>query len=275
MLRFLFASLLAVSTHALSAAPAKASRAGSPPANYLVSPFDTAVESLPSTFDGLDLFRAFEAVKKSGFRPKSEYETTADFEARKPVDAELPLYGNLKFGSNIAVVLMGEGSAMTQRYNAESKELVVTLEPKSIYSLPSFQVPYPYRLQSWRANRLAQKMGTYSGVNAFNRKALVTRMLVTNFGVLFVGHQYMSENTLTVPMDAQEAARNRNAIAVLAVGKLFAPFAHEDVRTEAPTIDFPTEILERSRLALMDVSELWVFNYRTGQIYKKFPALLK
>ena len=100
---------------------------------------------------------------------KSEFETTADYQARLVREKQKPLSGVLRFNSLLAFSISGEDEQLTAKYDADLGVMTVALKLKRDYAASSSDNPY-YRFVWGETSR---KLASYVGRNAFNRAVRV------------------------------------------------------------------------------------------------------
>ena len=64
----------------------------------------------------------------------------------------------------------------------------------------------------------------------------------------------------------------KSHLGVLYIAKLAEPFFGLDFLDIDPKVDSPREIKTVSYFLIADVSEIWIFNSLTGEVYKKLKA---
>jgi len=229
------------------------------------APLDIAAEFLPPNYLGHDC-RVF-AKRLVGLNTlKGEFETTADYNDRIAPLADQPASASTKFGDIVGFVeerpsFYEKYDADTQTYNIRGGWGVVT---QMIGSRLVSSVEIDSKLISTRK---------YTGENSYGRKTEVTAYRLNVCGLAFSNLGYLSpkkidfyENLEINPGEAKEAKGN---IGVLYVGRLSAPFRTDYSHYIKPTFTSPVEITSSGDALTMTLSAVWLFNKRTGRIYRK------
>ncbi|MEW6563310.1 MAG: hypothetical protein AB1400_08795 [Pseudomonadota bacterium] len=117
--------------------------------------------------------------------------------------------------------------------------------------------------------------GSYLGANAFGRKIKVTKRLTQKLAVGVIDVKAAErwrrlrssiDGFELEPALAREAMGHSN---VLVIGKPVAPFIDAATHGTAPTLDIPIDMTTETKMLVLEVEEMWVYNFDTGEIYKK------
>jgi TonB family protein len=213
-----------------------------------------------------DITAVFRAVKASGLAgPKSEFESTAQYEAR---------LASWKGGTKkyVFVVEKNEESVMNGykfEYDADSQEMRLTVGSEYVVS-DTIQM---------RSDRTA--LGTYVGSNAYGVKRTITRMVEYTYFVsiyssspfeLFSKDQFdiLKPAQFNWRMDPTAARATKDSLRIAFLGTIPSPEATEETSLTEPTISRPRQILVYSRTLPFSLEELRVLNSRTGATVASF-----
>jgi hypothetical protein len=123
-------------------------------------------------------------------------------------------------------------------------------------------------------------IGTYDGSNSFGVKRQVQRLSRTEISLVYPsGESYEPEilrsirslvyYQFTVPMNSSEARQNANDLRCLVLFKPTFPYLADYKEYTSPKIDSPYEIDTRGIAMTGEFRQLWIYNYRTGNIFVK------
>jgi len=246
------------------------------------NPFDTSVQafSLKNTNNEMNLYLSLKS--KSADFTKSEYESTSDFDARMNKICDKTLSGNLKYCDTVGFFTRTD---IEYNYDADNKKMIVGVKTRG----ESIDTYYA-------------KVGTkkYIASNAFGAKIKVTatEYLTTAVSMrrdepkeevkesetsgyakrprpakmaLYQADFYRAPRTISldVPMTPEEAKDLKIYGGIVLIGKLYKPFIDNYTSHSKPTITEPTETIDDIRYVVIDPSEIWIVNTKTGKIYSR------
>lgn len=185
--------------------------------------------------------------------------------------------GDLTPSSTIAVIdrYSAGGSNVSYRYLADSGIFVVKAELTPI-RLIAEQTSW-----TWSILKNTEKFEGYSRkVNAYGTSVEVAKKSLLFDGLAFMRTNFavgprgpdISHQIRLSPEEARDLAQN---LAVLYVGRLMPPYLVEYKTHESPTWSDPTDLTTNMRAVVMDVSQIWTVNTRTGRVYHKAMAPFK
>lgn len=216
-------------------------------------PFDLKSETLPPMFSGDSIISLFHAVSDRRDLLKSEYETDAEYHARMAQAAETTLLGTIPLNGEIAIVVPCDASdseKACERYNADKEELSVLLPFPSVDpELARLEqnpgtgsaepAPSSARIEPSTALEILETAGPRipDGIaqNGFGVSFRIWKQSVTRYFVETVIPTWFSlaasspppgelNPTIDLKLSAQSAMHARNAVRVLIIGHLSAPF---------------------------------------------------
>jgi len=205
--------------------------------------FDNSVEKLPTDFVGNDMSLLIQSLADKKIQPKDEFEKTADYNRRVnlAVAEKMGLAG--KWTDSSAFVSTFNERQSLSRYDADKEELTVKL---------GFLLDYTCKLyNSGTGPTCALKLG-WSSKEKFPHS-------VTDVGVF--GHTWneISLKDVTLNMSPEAAKQIMPRLSLLFLFRLKSHTFSRDYEKNTFNIE-------------PDVNEIWVFNSRTGEIYKKLVA---
>jgi hypothetical protein len=200
-------------------------------------------------------------------RPKSEFETTEQYEARL-----------LQFASASKqdfVFLLGVGSdngdAVSFEYDADSQTMTANMWgvlPWLRHGGPSAKRP---QLQVEVKDRLVGSR-QYVGSNAYGVKRIVSVREHDKFGLALNGDGVLSGRgpRFSWPMTIEEAKAAKPFLRAAVRCVQYAPTIYKDEGHAEPTIDSPYEFITHYYFLPVLVEQVWIFDVRSGKILKKF-----
>lgn len=248
--------------------------------HYANVPFDVKEEKLPGKYVGHDYRKIYDALKR--IKPKSEFEPTTDYEKRLAENATISLYGLLTVDSILAFSINQD---LDIKYNADENVLTVSLEGDFYVGEITERGNYK-KYAKFKLFEHYKKTGSYIGANAFNRKIQVEKGISNQYCIAFniMGKKVINNSYSAIKGDdcqefkdsiilpAAEASKAKDNTAILFIGKLRPPYLDYGYSPGNPKIDYPYDIYRQYYSILMDVSEIWIYNIVSGEIYKKIKA---
>lgn len=248
--------------------------------------FDPTLEQLPAKFDGNNFTSILRFVEKNLVkREKSEFETADAYEERlkNTLRAILP---NLSNGY-IAIVAHNAPAKTTNgyikstpgknvadpiswRYQPEQQNLEVTAYSETLFC------PDVSMVNQVTITDVSSKERTYIGSNAYGARVEVSEIDTRRDGISFDEKSFRNQtdysyNTFRFNsnIEPEKAQSLKSDIAMLFVVRLKPPFSLKCERHKSPTIDDPSAINFYFRSLFVDVAQVWLFNYRTGEVLRK------
>jgi hypothetical protein len=271
--------------------------AGSSPV-YAQNVPDDASTTVGPGYTGLDPAMIVRALEATGItKPKSEYETSADYQRRRDT---LPIHGvlnGLPPDGKLAFVLNGPAASagvtlggVELRYDADKQLMRVKLDiaksdfgPNAIFPAYSFQSTVLHSSQ-------------YTGENAFGATADVTSLVIGGFGITAENGTWLtpigelsarasypqSESlaliehtgvTLPLQMPPMIAKDVSDHLRVLLICSLTSPWLRQTTWVSSgATIQDPSEGFITSKYLHVSPEAVWIFDERDGNIIAKFTS---
>lgn len=248
---------------------------------YAATEIDPNTKQLPRLYEGVDPATLYDELeKRSKQNRKGEFETTEAFNTRLATLEGKPLIGSIKKDALIPLSISNGSSILdkvTSVYDADKNELTAGLELES----PIIGVRAELEKRAARLKVLFGPTSTYVGQNAFGAKVqiekrytYVSEVLIENFRDFLTAPTGTYKDTVTVNlrMGPSEAIAAKSNLRVLALLRLTDPYFKEGFMSHEPTVSEPRDTLTVFKYLVGDVSELWFYNYSSGQVYAKLQA---
>lgn len=232
------------------------------------------------------------AIEKMTNTEKGEFESTADYDARKAAALTTQFLGDSTVGDAFAFVLpVAAGprfsDGMKYSFDADTSEVRVYVLPKPS-SMNGIRRSSP---KSWRKSSgldqfdLDNKVDsteTYQASNAYGAEVTVEKTVSTRLGIAaneipFVTHKRVKNYPNPIPsvqfnMENSKAARELPALKTLVVMKLAdEPYVVYDRMRVEPTRDSPTEEIIWSKYLTGNVLGIVFYSGLTGEIFARLP----
>jgi hypothetical protein len=252
--------------------------------------FDFSGGQLPTHFVPINPAELYEAADRTFVAPeKSEFETTAQYQARVAALLQKPLLRGLSGADDLAIVLRPSsrsisGSLRKQdyfltmdfvetKYDADSQQMSV--------SVPTYggEIGSDYKWVT-AIHRAVTHGAPYVGQNAFGVQRLIQRVHTETLELEVGDYDWLVPNctddglnkvfSLTAePGEARELSEN---IEIIMIGKLHAPFISHTVDATEPSLEQlePTNITRVHRLLHISLDQLIIADTHSGAILKQF-----
>lgn len=278
---FLFLILLLYSQFCIlvCAQKSRASKKQSSP-DFTSSAFDPTIERLPTRFLGNSLASLINPLTAQRKRwNKSEFETTAEYQARVAALRRSSLIGSLSYESLLAFSI-GRHEQLSATYDADLTLLTVELKFETAYMVGSYSDRY-YQL-TWADT--SQRVTSYIGRTAFNRRARVSVYRNNTYylamrlndlkGISEVKDNYPLGGTLTVTfmMPPNEARQFKANLRALVIGHLADNPYDDSYENDTPEIDDPYDRHNFSYFFKIIPQEIWFYDISSGMIYAKLST---
>jgi hypothetical protein len=230
----------------------------------LLRPFDLTSESLPRNYAGDPFMPVYEAVVL--VKPKSEFETTAEYATRSHPDVPAPL---------AFVVHSKPFNGVEMKYDADSETISVSVEP---FTVP-LGVGNARETTGYLVDRIVRDVSHGPASNAFGATVTIEKtsqdfLLLTRptVGPLSGGVQF------SFHLPRNEAERVKPSLRLLLIGSVApvqeAPIKVKDAKANGfqlieATLEQPFEFSTRYFSLNFDVADVWLFDERTGKVYAK------
>ena len=258
--------------------------------DYSMSSVDLSADKLPPKFAGHDPEYIYKTLA-SRFRPKGEFETTPEFEERLRTDQEKPLVGDLTIHCILASTYCADsGRGRKILYDADRRVLQISpqIVPTTTRYLVDQSPPLEQELEqkeevhTVELKQIVDDKGVYVGSNAYGVKRDIHQVDEYNYLLIFNNFEdfgLVTDNyyraTLEVPMDADTAKVAKSHLRTMFLYRLVSPVIKIWTYTRRPEIDDPRDgDCNRYYLNAM-VEEIWLYDFETGEIYKKLKPVRK
>lgn len=235
-------------------------------------------------YTGLDPSMIVRVLEKSGVtQPKSEYETSADYQRRI---STLPSQaaGGFSLDGNLAFVLNGPsinvlGSAVESHYDADKQLLGVRIKiEKKDFGISDFFTALDLQSSILQSDR-------FVGQNSYGATAEVTSIVGAEFGLTIENETWLtpvrsdappSENTgvtLQLRMTSGDARDLADHLRVLLICRLTSPWLRQRAFAgSGPTVQSPYDGLIYYKYLHIEPEALWIFDERDGKVIAKFTG---
>lgn len=232
-----------------------------PPPVGSQEPFDVTSTNVGPNFKGHNCTRLVTAAKRLKLS-KDEFETTQAYEARVRDSSNLPVFGSLTLGSNIAI----KGSTPSFKYDPENQLLELN------YPVLHSKQRVGSESVNWDVIEiLSIKESSYIGSNAYGATTRVSKKDSKVCGAILLWDR-SSVHLIRFPLRqvTPDTARElKDNISVFHVGKLAPPFFQEVSSGTTPTRDSPWDWNYSGDGVVMYLNEMWLVNTRTGEVVEK------
>jgi hypothetical protein len=238
---------------------------------YALAPLDPAVGVLPSGYLGHSCRSIAKAV--STIRPqKSEFETTSAYKARVDASGSARMVGTTSLSDAVGFVQSTDVyTGVSEIYDADRGLLKVRAHWDGQTKMVNNELLRFVRLdEKIKSNR------SYAASNAYGKKVEVDSSRWDVCAVAFSNLTYSSllisrTKNIDEPieMSPDDARLAKGNLALMFVGNMSEPYLSEFHDYSKPTIDNPNEMASSGDLLIMKLVQVWIFNRKTGAIYKK------
>lgn len=233
---------------------------------YAETPINRTAEVLPPDYKGQNPVLLFFSLSKIA-KPKEEFETTAQFEARQKSVLNSPLIGNLNVNDVFASIIpLDIGSSITE-YNADKQEMKVEVLADEILFFPP-----AFLLFQSETNK-----GSYEAKNAFGATRQVMKSERNSMRLVFLNLKdfgFKAQGGITalnykVPISINLAKEAKVNMKMLALYSVKLPYVGLVPDSKRPTLQSPTDVTILDNLIYADIKEFWFFDGESGRIYQK------
>lgn len=235
--------------------------------SYDAAPFDLSIESLPANYRGhscVEISRLLSSLKLE----KDEFESSKSFADRIDFIKEARLYGQLTGSSLLA--FSPSKPMMLPKYDADTETMkvhVLSHGSGSVRIDGNFYTSAPI-------NKELSSSRNYVGENGYGRKVEISSFTYDVCGITFSNVNSISRS-VNIPSDfsfkiSPEIARDsKESIGILYIANLSAPYSARYSDYMKATMDSPTEIAMSGPSIVTTLSQVWIYNTKTGQIFAK------
>lgn len=247
------------------------SKPPAPASNYIMTPFDADIEKLPPNFLGHNGKQIYESLQSRKFTAtKDEFETTEQFNRRVQSASQLPLFGKVSTQSLLALKLERFDSKYDADQSILQARLFTTLACMSETITPLLNC----FTQNWEVSS-----SEYLAQNIFGVKFKVKKVVSESIELNIVNYEKLqlkeieisSEKAVTfdIPMDMSKARNVKENLKALIIGELTYPYISSSGRSTEGTITSPTDVITTQQILRLKVLQLWLYDFKTGEILKK------
>ena len=251
-------------------------------------------ERISLSYVGLPLAEAVTAIEKMNDTKKGEFESTADYTARKMASLAGKFLGDSSLEDTVGFVFpvlnrKGRFGGFVYSFNADTNEVALFALPIRS-SLNGIGAPNLTRLNLRRSKGLDQfnldsridSASTYQASNAYGAKVTVEKTKTILFGIAANQIPFLSfkrEDAIyssPVPvsrfnMENVHAAKELPSLKALFVMKITDPYVVYNFRSSEPTRDAPFDVVEYGKYLTGDVLGIIFYSGLTGEIFARVP----
>jgi len=245
---------------------------------------------LPPQFLPIDPAKLYEAASRTLVAPeKSEFETTAQYQARIPALAQKVLLENLRASDDFAFVLKPSSRSISgplqkrddfltfqvgveTKYDADSKQMSVSIP------MHAGEIGRDYKWVS-AIHRSVTHGAPYIGQTAFGVQHLVRKVKTDTLELEVEDYDWLTPNgpddstekVFFLVVEPDEARALTENIEVIMIGRLRAPFTSHSVDGVEPSLEQvePTDITWVHRLIHIALDQIIFADSRTGAILRQ------
>jgi hypothetical protein len=248
---------------------------------YATSPLDIKVTQFPPNYEGHDPDEFFKnAFLVHNQFEKGEFENTKQFTKRVASFQSTPFIKPLKNNGEFAFRVIPNWP----EYNADLQEFDLTFsvvsDVRELWKYGAGDDEYlSYRdVEVLVIKRLEGKKEFYAASNAFGATVPVVKTSEEVLGIILGDalqrpeelKQHLLYQGLKLHIPSEKAEDTRKKINLLVILKPEIPITEYMHKTHTPTIDYPYSEDIRLKLIVGHVVGAWLYNYKTGEIYKKY-----
>jgi hypothetical protein len=246
---------------------------------------------LPSHFAPIDPAELYEAASRTLVAPeKSEFETTAQYQARIEALAQKVLLRGLRASDDFAFVFRPSSRSISgpvqkrddfltfqagdeTKYDADSKQMSVSIP------MDAGEFGSDYKWVSAIHRSVAYGV-PYVGQTAFGVKHLIRKVQTDTLELEMEDYDWLSpdctddgtDKVFSLTVEPEQARGLSDDIEVIVIGKLRAPFTSHSVDGTEPSLEQiePIDITRVHRLLHITLDRVIIADSRTGAILKQF-----
>ena len=238
-----------------------------------------------------------DAVKKAAVVPKKgEFESTADYEARKTAARSASFLGGSTLNDTFAISIPVSKWAhqhLAYTFNPDASEGAFFVLPatstggtKGIFEKREYGAESGIDFFTDLASKILSR-STYEGSNAYGAKVTVEKTVSVSYGLAanripfltfarkdYYGSDLTSASNLAVirfKMDGATASKTIPDLKSLIVFSLRDPFILEDGMYVEPKRDRPREIISSDPFLRIDVTGIVWYSQATGEVFARLP----
>ena len=247
---------------------------------YETTPIDITATQLSQNYKGHDpeeFFRNASGINQQ--LQKGEFENTEQFKKRvKSLQQFPPFIKTLNNNAEFAFRVISYNPS----YDADLQEFtfyflvnsgIFDLRKYDSHKEPSYESAVVLELKTLDENK-----NSYEASNAFGATVQADMTSKTIIGIILGGalqhpkelkvSSYLTE--LKVNISSDKAKDVKENINILLIFKPKIPIIEHMTKARSATIDFPHAELTQLNLMVGDIIGVWLYNYKSGEIYKKY-----
>ena len=238
-------------------------------------PFNENINKLPKKFSGMDIEYIYNKLSNddNDVTPKSEFETNIEY--KKRLNEEKKHFYSNNFNLNDKFVFTPKYSGdIDLIYNAETHEALIILKLNNVFSGSTVD-------SNSKSLNIVSKFNnsTYQAINGYGAVIDVEKSSGNIYSIDFKNHnKFLPENELSLnfqikllPSRAKFLKENKD-IRFLVVGKLISPYQGSGEINQKPTFNDPEEKIYIFNYLTMNVNEIWIYEFSTGNILYKLKS---
>jgi len=240
--------------------------------------FSPEWKTVPNSFVGLGIkdIHAKLLAATSTFRQKDEFETTAAFEKRR-ADKSGILLGDKLTAADLLVFtysperLSPSQNGLVATYNADTEFLKVQIKDEPMRYLGSDSQGKIEQRQYHGLNMSPVELKTKTVGFRETRTLSQYSIAISNRIQFIQGRNHEISFDLKMTPDVARSAKEN--LSILIAGKLASPYNGLELDKIKATLERLYDLESLNWYLIMDVSAIWVYNRKTGEIYQKYtPA---
>ena len=267
------------------------------PKNPTISKFSLdRLESdrIDPSYAGIPIAKLVEAIERMSGSKKGEFESTADYNARKAAALSEKFMGDLSLDDTFAFVFPVSThvlrSGFSYQFNADTSEVSLFALPLTPRMNGIGASDYQYQTHRYRGmgldqfnlNKNIDSQSTYEGSNAYGATVRVKKIISTQYGVAvnqipfltFKREEFIYLNPkpeVRFNLENVRAAKELPVLKALVVMKLADPYVVYNFSSSKPTRDAPYEILDQREYLTGNVLGIVFYSGATGEIFARLP----
>jgi hypothetical protein len=229
-----------------------------------ISFIDPSVDVLPANYRGANIYDLYQELG-SKISEKTEFETADEY--KRSVVERLPK----EFMAFMINPNKSNGYDCYLKYNPESNELIAEYSTRDDVT---YSTGVRHTVNTVDLMSVNERESEYVGTNGFGASVRVSSTLRDVYGLIVVNKSAGERKVVSIAMSPDDAKQNKGEMRFLLICKV--KFSDDELKVTDrgikvlhATIDFPSEYIDRKFYVFVNVSELWVYNYKTGFVYTK------
>lgn len=243
-------------------------------------------------YGGLPVAEVVDAIEKLSGQKKGEFESTADFNARKAAALTGKFMGDSSVEDAFAFVVPVANrraylDGLKYDFNADTSEVRLFALAKSSsmngIGAPDYQTSRRQSkgLDQFDLDFKVNSTRTYQASNAYGATVTVEETVSTRLGIAanripFLTYKRESYYSKPIPsvqfnMENAKAARELPVLKALIIMKLVDPYVVYDFMHSKPTRDQPTEMTSQGKYLTGNVLGIVFYSGLTGEVFARLP----